>query len=64
MTPCAVSGCPRTITTVWRVGIAITPTGTETYRLTPIDVSLCPDHASILSPAAQMYFYSMEGMTT
>lgn len=63
MTPCAVSGCPRTITTVWRVGIAITPTGTETYRLTPIEVYLCPDHASILSPAAQMYFYSMEGMT-
>lgn len=60
MTPCAVSGCPRTITTVCRVGIAIRPTGTETYRLTPIEMNLCPDHAKILSPAAEMYFYSME----
>jgi hypothetical protein len=63
---CAVSGCPRTITTVVRVGIATRPTGTETYRLTPIDVALCPDHGNILSPAAEMYFYSMEwdGMST
>jgi hypothetical protein len=58
-----VSGCPRTITTVCRVGLAIRPTGIETYRLTPIDVPLCPDHASILSPAAEIYFYSMEWMT-
>lgn len=57
---CAVIGCPRTKTSTCRVGFVVRPTGSCSYQLMPIDVLLCPDHADIVTPAADLSMYSIE----
>jgi hypothetical protein len=60
MTACAVVGCAYPVVTVARIGLAMRPTGAETYQLMPMAVHLCRKHRDIISPAGELYLYSME----
>jgi hypothetical protein len=57
---CAVVGCPFPGITVARIGLVLRPTGACSYQLGPIDVRLCSEHANIVSPADEIYMYSIE----